>query len=230
MLTASISKNSFLLFLFAIATAGVLAMTYVSTKDTIAAAERQAAKRALQEIIPADRIDNDLIADTLEIPAAALESLGLQRGDGSKHTVALARKNNHTVAVIVPAVAPDGYSGDIKLLVGVNRDGAIAGVRVLTHKETPGLGDKVDLKRSNWVLSFNERSLSNPVSSQWKVKKDGGVFDQFTGATITPRAVVRQVYNVLAFVRDYHPLLFETGSKTKMDSTIEIESTTEKVQ
>ena len=176
MLTASISKNSFLLFLFAIATAGVLAVTYVSTKDTIAAAERRAAKKALQEIIPADRIDNDLIADTLEIPAAALESLGLQQDDSGKHTVAMARKNNRTVAVIVPAVAPDGYSGDIKLLVGVNRDGTIAGVRVLTHKETPGLGDKIDLKKSDWITDFNGKSLKQPSIENWKVKKDGGEF------------------------------------------------------
>ena len=205
MLTASISKNGLLLFLFAAATAGILALTYVNTKDTIAAAERAAAQKALAEIVPTDRIDNDLMTDRLPIPTAALETLGL---NGEDNSIAIAKKNDRTVAVIVPTIATDGYSGDIKLLVGVNRDGSISGVRVLAHKETPGLGDKVDLKRSDWILSFNQQSLSNPLPSQWKVKKDGGTFDQFTGATITPRAVVRQVYNVLTFVQDYRSLLF----------------------
>ena len=120
MLTASISKNSVLLFLFATVTAGILAVTYINTKDTIVAAERRAAQRALEEIISVNRIDNDLMADTIEIPTAALESLGLSKEDKDKHSIAIAKKDNKTVAVIVPAIAPDGYSGDIKLLVGVN--------------------------------------------------------------------------------------------------------------
>ena len=208
MLTASISKNGALLFLFAIATAGILAATYTNTKDTIMAAERKATQAALHEIVPIDRIDNDLVEDTLEIPKAALETLGLSDEDNQKHTVAVAKKNGRIIAVIVPATAPDGYSGDIKMLVGVNRDGSITGVRVLAHKETPGLGDKVDLKRSDWILSFNQKSLSNPPPAQWKVNKDGGEFDQFTGATITPRAVVKQVYKALKFVQDHRLLLF----------------------
>jgi electron transport complex protein RnfG len=210
MLVASISKNSLLLFLFAVVTAGLLAFTYVNTKSTIVAAERQAAKRALQEIVSANRIDNDLMVDAIEVPVAALEILGLSKESNDKHTIAIGKKNNHIIAIIVPAIAPDGYGGEIKLLVGVNSDGSVAGVRVLAHQETPGLGDKVDLKRSDWILSFNQRSLSNPLPAKWKVKKDGGKFDQFTGATITPRAIVKQVYNVLTVVRDYHPLLFST--------------------
>ena len=219
MLTASISKNGVLLFLFAIATAGILAVTYTNTKDTIMAAERRATQAALHEIVPTDRIDNDLITDTLEIPKAALETLGLNDEDNHPHTVAVARKNGHTVAVIVPAIAPDGYSGDIKMLVGINRDGSIAGVRVLAHKETPGLGDKVDLKRSDWILSFNQKSLSNPSPAQWKVNKDGGEFDQFTGATITPRAVVKQVYKALKFVQEYQLFLFGEEDADNLDTS-----------
>ena len=203
-LPLSITKNGVLLFLFALVTAGLLETTYEGTKDTIAAAERRAAEKALLEIVPAERIDNDLLLDTLPIPKAAWQQLGLISG-GDLH---IARKTNDIVAVIVPAVAPDGYSGAIKMIVGVNQDGSLAGVRVLTHSETPGLGDKVDLKKSQWILSFNDKSLTNPTPDNWAVKKDGGEFDQFTGATITPRAVVQQVRKVLEFVESRRDELF----------------------
>ncbi len=203
-ISKSISKNSILLFIFALVTAGILASTYEGTKETIAIAERKAAEKALLEIVPANRIDNDLLLDTLAIPQGAWKLLGLKEG-GNIH---IARKQGKTIAVIIPTVAPDGYSGDIKMIAGVNIDGTIAGVRVLTHTETPGLGDKIDLKKSEWIKSFNGRSLNNPTADQWKVKKDGGAFDQFTGATITPRAVVQQIHKVLDYVNSQHRELF----------------------
>ena len=204
----SMSKNSLLLFLFAILTAGILATTFEGTKEAITLAERKAAEKALLEIIPVDRIDNDLLLDTIEIPTSAWPELGLKEG-GNIH---IARKAQQIIAVIIPTIAPDGYSGDIKMIAGVNRDGTIAGVRVLTHTETPGLGDKVDLKKSDWIKNFDGKSLEQPNIHQWKVKKDGGEFDQFTGATITPRAVVRQVRNLLEFARREQRLLFTTES------------------
>ncbi|MGH1487041.1 MAG: electron transport complex subunit RsxG [Cellvibrionaceae bacterium] len=205
-LSKSISKNSILLFLFAVLTAGILASTYEGTKETIAAAERRAAEKALLEIVPAHRIDNDLLLDTLAIPQTAWQQLGLKE-DSNIH---IARKNNNIVAVIVPTTAPDGYSGDIKMIAGINIDGSIAGVRVLTHTETPGLGDKVDLKKSQWIKTFDGKSLVSPTVDQWKVKKDGGEFDQFTGATITPRAVVQQIRKTLEFVNTNQSTLFDT--------------------
>lgn len=204
-LPASISKNGVLLFAFAIVTAGLLATTYEGTKATIAEAERRAAQKALLEIIPAERIDNDLLVDTLRIPEEAWPQLGLS----AAKDIHLARKDGRVIAVIIPTTAPDGYSGEIEMIVGVNQDGSVAGVRVLTHKETPGLGDKIDLKKSNWILDFNGRSLVDPAKAGWTVKKDGGEFDQFTGATITPRAVINQVYQVLAFVKDSETSLFQ---------------------
>jgi electron transport complex protein RnfG len=210
----SISKNSVLLFLFAIVTAGILASTYENTKDTIAAAERKAAEKALLEIIPAERIDNDLLMDTLPIPEEAWPLLGLKKG-GDIH---LARKSGEIIAIIVPAIAPDGYSGDIKLIAGVNRDGSLAGVRVLAHGETPGLGDQIDLKKTDWITIFTGRSLTDPTVDKWKVKKDGGAFDQFTGATITPRAVVQQVRKILEFVEQHQQLL--TSAKTTIPRSI----------
>ncbi len=200
----SIGKNSLLLGAFALVTAGVLAGTYQLTREQIVEAERQAAAAALLEIIPEDRHDNDLLTDTLPVPDDALETLGLRQSEA----IHRARQDGRVEAVIIPAVAPDGYSGDIRMIVGVNRNGSIAGVRVLTHNETPGLGDKVDLKKSDWVLSFAGQALGAPPVDDWRVKKDGGVFDQFTGATITPRAVVHQVRRVLEFVDRHHDLLF----------------------
>lgn len=201
----SMSKNSILLFLFALLTAGILAVTYEGTKETIAAAERKAAEKALFDIIPATRVDNDLLLDTIAIPKASWAELGLKSG-GDIH---VARKHQKIIAVIIPAVAPDGYSGDIKMIAGVNSNGSIVGVRVLSHIETPGLGDKVDIKKSDWIKSFDNKSLTQPTLDKWKVKKDGGEFDQFTGATITPRAVVQQIRKVLEYVNRNQALLFE---------------------
>ena len=200
----SMGKNSLLLSLFALVTAGVLAATYQLTREQIAESERAAAEKALLEIIPEERHDNNLLADTRPVPAGALGTLGLD----AEAEVHLARLNGEIQAAIIPAVAPDGYSGDIRLIVGVNRNGSIAGVRILTHNETPGLGDKVELKKSDWILGFNGKSLEQPQLEDWRVKKDGGTFDQFTGATITPRAVVKQVRKVLLFVREHRDLLF----------------------
>jgi Na+-translocating ferredoxin:NAD+ oxidoreductase subunit G len=118
------------------------------------------------------------------------------------------------VAVIIPVVAPDGYAGDIELLVGVNRDGSIAGVRALRHSETPGRGDKIDSDKSDWVLGFAGRSLANPLLAGWAVQQDGGVFDQFTGATITPRAVVAAVLRALQFANDNRAALFGPDDAT----------------
>ncbi|MFT6388077.1 MAG: electron transport complex protein RnfG [Cellvibrionaceae bacterium] len=205
-LPLSMSKNSILLLLFAIVTAGILASTYEGTKEAIATAERKAAEKALLEIVPADRIDNDLLLDTIPVPESAWQQLGLNQASD----IHIARSKNKVVAVILPIIAPDGYSGAIKMIAGINSDGSIAGVRVLSHNETPGLGDKVDIKKSNWITSFDKKSLINPVADLWKVKKDGGTFDQFTGATITPRAVVKQIKLALEFVNNNPKLLFKT--------------------
>jgi electron transport complex protein RnfG len=209
MLGQSISKNSLILGTFAIITAGALALTNLGTQDRIATAERAAQQRALFEILPQDTHDNDLINDALPVPEAALAGLGL-RGDASIYR---ARRAGEIVALIIPAIAQDGYSGDIDRIVGVNRDGTLAGVRVLRHKETPGLGDKIDVKKSQWILNFNNKSLQVPVIDEWKVKKDGGSFDQFAGATITPRAMVKQIKRVLEFVAANQQALFNDSDQ-----------------
>lgn len=210
MIFSSITKNSLLLGAFALVTTALLAFTAESTKKRISNAERAAQQKALFEILPRETHDNDLLADKIKVPEDAWAGLGLKSGG----EIYVARKADNSVAVIIPAVAPDGYSGDIKIIVGVNSDGSIAGVRVLDHHETPGLGDKVELKKSQWILGFNRKSAQSPSISHWKVKKDGGDFDQFAGATITPRAVVNQVRRVLEFVDSHRDELF-TNVKTE---------------
>lgn len=196
MLGRSITRNSLILGAFAAATAGLIALTFQNTKNKISEQERLAAQKALFEIVPQSRHDNDLLQDLIQLPSEEAAALGMS--EGSK--VHIAKSDGSIIAYILPVVAPDGYSGDIKMIVGVNVDGTVAGVRVLSHKETPGLGDKVDLNKSPWILGFEGKSLNNPRPENWRVKKDGGHFDQFTGATITPRAVVGQVKQVLEYL------------------------------
>jgi electron transport complex protein RnfG len=202
MLGRAISKNSLVLGLFAVITTAAIAATYLGTRDLIAEQERAAQAKALLEIVPASRHDNSMLDDVVPVADKALLSLP------QANQIHVAMQNGQAVAFIIPAVAPDGYGGALKLVTGVNADGSIAGVRVLSHNETPGLGDKVDLKKSKWVLGFDGKSLQNPSPERWKVKKDRGEFDQFTGATITPRAVTKAVYQSL--------LYFEANKKALM--------------
>lgn len=223
MIGAAVTRNSIILGVFATTMAAILATTALGTKERIAEAEKAAAAKALLEIIPLERHSNDLLVDTIPIPEHSWPLLGLKHG-GEIH---VARDDNgQPIGVIIPTVAPDGYSGDIKLIVGINVDGSLAGVRALTHNETPGLGDRIETKKSNWILGFNGKSLQQPQHEQWAVKKDGGVFDQFTGATITPRAVVGQVRKALEFYRQdkKHLLQRAQGSKPVKISASETKS------
>ena len=210
MIGQSIGKNGFVLGAFALVTAGLLAFTFLSTAEKISEQERKAAQKALFEIVPEQRHDNDLLEDYVVLSTQQSVLLNLEESE----KIHIARQQNQAIAVIVPSVASDGYSGAIKLLVGINIDGSIAGVRTLSHRETPGLGDKIDLKKDTWILGFNGMNLTNPTIENWAVKKDGGHFDQFTGATITPRAVVNQVKETLLFFdREKDNLLGKTNSE-----------------
>ena len=208
MMKSSISRNSLLLALFAVLTTTIIAGTYLGTRERVAAEQRKAKERALLEIIAPESHDNSMLDDTLMVGPEA-SGLNLR---GQKE-IFIARRGEAAVAVILPAIAPDGYSGEIELIVGVNADGTIAGSRVLAHRETPGLGDKVDIKKSNWILGFDGRSLQNPKADRWTVKKDQGVFDQFTGATITPRAVIAAVKRSLDYFEENRERLLAPREK-----------------
>lgn len=192
-LKRSILRATIGLALYAIITAGLIAVTQVSTKEQIAEQVKIARSKALLQVMPADHHDNDLLQDSFWLPADS--KLGLKQ----PAEAFIARRNGQAIAVVLPSVAAEGYSGPIQLIIGVADNGSLLGVRILDHKETPGLGDNADIKKSDWLLQFDGKSLANPKSEQWKVKKDGGDFDQLTGATITPRAIVKQVRATLEF-------------------------------
>jgi electron transport complex protein RnfG len=198
----SIRENAIGLGLFAIVTAGSIGIAQVVTKEDIAKNVQIAQAKALHEIVPESSYDNDLLNDTIPLAYDGVHTefnvrlLGPIADDAVAY---IARKEGKAHTVILPVTAPDGYTTNINMIVGIKLDGSLAGVRVINHKETPGLGDKIEAKKHPWILQFPGLSLTNPVETLWEVKKDGGEFDQFTGATITPRAVVRSVRLALTF-------------------------------
>lgn len=191
MMLSSITRSGVVLGLFAVATVAFIAVTEATTAGTRAENARQAALKNLYEILPPETHDNNLLADTVMLPAGGLP------GNEHERPARIALRDGNVVGVVLPATAPDGYNGRIRLLVGVRPDGTLLGVRVTGHRETPGLGDKVETRKSDWITRFTGLSLQQPAPLRWKVRKDGGEFDQFTGATITPRAVVSAVYRTL---------------------------------
>lgn len=195
--------SGFLLWLFAVVGVGLVASTFVATADRIEQNERDALLKALHQLLPSDRFDNDIASDSIQLPHA------WKLGSDGPVTAWRARSNGEPVAIIFKVVAPDGYSGPIELLVGIYTDGSLAGVRVVKHNETPGLGDGIETRKSDWILQFDGKSLAQPPGDQWKVKRDGGTFDQMTGATITPRAIVKAVKKALEYYDEHKEELFQ---------------------
>jgi len=191
------------LCLFAVVGTSLVALTEYTSSDAIADNERRVLLRNLYALLPGDELDNDIAADTLVLPPSPL--LGTEQASVAYR----ARRGGEPVAVIFNSIAPDGYSGRIHLLVGVYVDGRLAGVRVVKHAETPGLGDAIESRKSSWIHAFDGKSLENPAPGGWAVKRDGGEFDQLTGATITPRAVVAAVRNTLLYYRNNADMLFQ---------------------
>ncbi|HEX7454809.1 MAG TPA: electron transport complex subunit RsxG [Gallionella sp.] len=190
------------LAVFALIGTAILAFTYSQTHDRIAQSEEAEKLKLISQIVPQDLLDNDIIKDTLDIkPDALLGNEGIT-------TAYRARLQNKPSVLVLEAVAPDGYSGKIALLVAIRDNGEVAGVRVVAHKETPGLGDYIEVTRSNWIKGFDGTSLEKYKNADWKVKKDGGQFDYMAGATITPRAVVKAVHKTLQYFAQHHDALF----------------------
>ncbi|MDX1914829.1 MAG: electron transport complex subunit RsxG [Methylophilus sp.] len=196
------SKTVFIMVVFSLVGTLFLAKTYFATKSPIQASEAAAKMKLFEQVLPPSEHDNNLLNDVIHVPAGG----ELNNREGTK--IYIARLNNHATAVILEATAQDGYSGDIKLLIAVRKDGSLGGVRVISHKETPGLGDYIDVAHGDWILAFKNLSLSNPTTEMWKVKKDGGQFDYMAGATITPRAVVKATQRALSYVAQHQNTLF----------------------
>jgi len=200
--------TTIILLLFAIVGTTLVAFTHDQTREQITANERATLLRKLHRLITPDQHDNMLLEDTVSVLDETL------LGSDKPVMVYRARKDGEPVALVIAAIAPDGYSGSIKLLVGIRVDGTLSGVRVVAHRETPGLGDAIDETRSDWIHIFDNKSLQSPGVSRWAVKKDGGDFDQLTGATITPRAVVKATRNALLYYRDHQEALFAPAATT----------------
>ena len=201
-MSRNVLVSALILGVFGFIGATLVAVTEFGTHERILENERQALLRQLYEIVPQERIDNDLLAYPLTV--SAREELGQENS-----LVYVGEKANQLSAMVFEATVPDGYSGPIRILVGVDRNGVLLGTRVIAHKETPGLGDKIEKEKSDWILGFTGKSLTDPKLDRWKVKKDGGDFDQFTGATVTPRAVVKGVRRVLLYFDQQQDALYK---------------------
>ena len=198
-------RSAAALGLVAIAGTTLLAGVHHLTAERIAAQERRAVLEQLRQIIPDERYDNALQDDWI----AFTDEVHFPRG---QEVIAYrARRGEQPVAVILRFAAVNGYNGPIHLLAGIEADGKLAGVRVTSHRETPGLGDPIEEERSGWIRSFAGRSLRSPEPAGWGVRRDGGEFDQFTGATITPRAVVEAVRLALEYYASNGQALFEAA-------------------
>jgi electron transport complex protein RnfG len=199
-------RAALLLAAAAVVTVGMVAVVHDLAGPRIEANERAQRVAQLSAAIGGTRYDNDLLQDAVLVRDAGL------LGTDAPLPVHRARLAGRPVAALITTVAPDGYAGSIRLLVAVGADGRLLGVRVLSHRETPGLGDAIDVRKSSWIESFAGRSIGDPPSERWRVRKDGGDFDQFTGATVTPRAVVRAVLNALLYFDANRDALFSAPS------------------
>ena len=204
--TASPLRTASILGLVAALASAALGGMYLLTREPIEQAQRSARLATILALIPEGSCDNDVLNDHVDVLAEA--SLGAP----GPLRIYRARSLGKPSVAVLPVVAPDGYSGEIAMLVGIRWSGELTGVRVIAHRETPGLGDWIEAEKSDWILGFNGRSLHNTPAQDWNVRRDGGKFDQFAGATLTPRAVVRAVHRALEYFSANRATLF--GSST----------------
>lgn len=206
-LMRSAVSNGLALLGFTVVGTALLAGTYDLTFDTIARSEQTKQQALLAQTLPEGSFDNSLATDSVELAADPLL--------GSKKTsqAYIARKNGQISGMVLEVTAPDGYSGEIVLLVGILADDRIGGVRVVRHRETPGLGDYIEIKKGPWIKQFDGLSLNEAPIAQWRVRKDGGRFDYMAGATITPRAVVKAVGKAMQYFEQHKSELLKSAKE-----------------
>lgn len=205
------ARTAATLFVFVAIFTGLLSGAYLWTKPAIEASATEEKMKLVDEVLPRTEYDNALLEDTVVLQATP--ELGLK----DPTTLFRARKAGQPVALIFEAVAPDGYAGKIRLIIAVRANGEVAGVRVTQHKETPGLGDYVELKKDKnkarpWITQFNSMSLAKVADKDWKVRKDGGQIDYHAGATVTPRAVSKAVLKAVQWAEANRDRLFAEGA------------------
>ena len=195
-------KTGLVLMSFAVVGTSLVSFSYQQTAEQIRLNEREALLNSIHALLPPSLCDNQILSDTVQMTNFSL------LGNQEPVTFYRGRKQGKPIAVLFMPTAPDGYSGQIKFLIGIDYAGKILGIRVLSHRETPGLGDAIEHQRSDWDAQFIGKTYHDPESAHWSVKRDGGVFDQLTGATITPRAVVKAIRQSLVFFNSYREQLF----------------------
>lgn len=200
-------RTAAILFVFVIIFTGLLSGAYLWTKPAIEASAAEERMRLVDEVLPRSEYDNALLDDTLALPATA--ELGLTETS----TLYRARRAGQPVALVFEATAPDAYAGKVRLILAVRANGQVAGVRVTQHKETPGLGDYIEVKKDKnktrpWITQFVGMSLADVNDKEWKVRKDGGRIDYYAGATVTPRAVTKAVLKAVQWTELNRDRLF----------------------
>lgn len=193
---------------FAVAGTALLAYVFSATRSTIAESERREKLALITQVLPHRMFDNDLLKDAAELAPAS------QLGTDQPTLAYRARREGRPVAAVLEAIAPDGYGGKIRLVVAILESGEIAGVRVVAHKETPGLGDYIEIAKSPWIKVFDGASPERYRDADWKVRKDGGRFDHMAGATITPRAVVKAVRRTLEYYGENRDRIFSASPES----------------
>ncbi len=191
--TQNALRTGVILFAFAVVATALLVFTFNRTQPSIERSQQAAKLAQLNQVLPHSLYDNDLLSSQRSVPPDS------QLGTRQPSAMWVARRGDTVTAVVLEAIAPEGYSGNINLLIGIDLNGGVTGVRVTSHRETPGLGDYIDRQKSPWIEQFVGKSMSLPASKLWGVAKDGGAFDARAGATITPRAVVKAVRSTLEY-------------------------------
>ena len=204
---ASVRTALSLLFFAAIGTA-MLASTFSLTRDVIVKTEEAAKLKLIMQVVPQSLFNNDILTDTVPVEASK------QLGTDHPTTAYRARLQGKPSAVVLEAIAPDGYSGKISLIIAIREDATVTGVRVVTHKETPGLGDYIEFARNRWITLFDGASHARYKEDDWKVKKDGGQFDYMAGATISPRAIIKAVHKALHYYEENRSRLFAPAASS----------------
>ncbi|MFD2167154.1 electron transport complex subunit RsxG [Thalassotalea euphylliae] len=210
----AIQSNAQILALFAMGATALVGITHALTADKIKSQEQKELLSTLHAIVPDEAHDNDMSSTCTIINDPLL-------GTSEDQIAYLATMQEKPVAAAMTTVAPDGYSGKIYLIVAMNMDGSVSGVRTLKHKETPGLGDKIEERKSDWITLFSGQPESLIESPRWAVEKDGGVIDQFTGATITPRAVVNAIKNTAQYFKQNKDKLFDLTNACGVSDEVE---------
>jgi electron transport complex protein RnfG len=205
----AIARSAFALAVIGAAFTLALFALKDAAKERIALNQENWIKQPLYALLNGVEFDNDPLTDRISLAARDL------LGTSAPAVVYRVRRDGEPIAVVIRTIAPDGYQGPIELLVGIARDGTLLGVEVLSHNETPGLGDAFETREADWLDAFKGLSLENPPQHRWTVRKDGGAFDAFTGATITPRAIVRGVRRALEFYRAHRDRLFDAPQEAR---------------